>query len=192
MICRKATVALPDANPPPLEHKIGVFVSEWVIFPGFWVVSSTKSGFLCAFALWNPRFRAFRAQNLHFCVRMGDFSWILGRFEHKIRVFVRFWLPWPRVAIVRSSILPQIPRRQAKRKIADSLVVTISDSLRGVTRNRTGDTRIFSPLLYQLSYDTIAFGIAKIDIFFIIPTICENIFYCCIFTELFLILFEGE
>ena len=24
----------------------------------------------------------------------------------------------------------------------------------GVTRNRTGDTRIFSPLLYQLSYDT--------------------------------------
>ena len=23
----------------------------------------------------------------------------------------------------------------------------------GATRNRTGDTRIFSPLLYQLSYD---------------------------------------
>ena len=29
----------------------------------------------------------------------------------------------------------------------------------GVTRNRTGDTRIFSPLLYQLSYDTIALGL---------------------------------
>ena len=28
-------------------------------------------------------------------------------------------------------------------------------SLRGATRNRTGDTRIFSPLLYQLSYGTI-------------------------------------
>ncbi len=26
---------------------------------------------------------------------------------------------------------------------------------RGVTANRTRDTRIFSPLLYQLSYDTI-------------------------------------
>ena len=26
--------------------------------------------------------------------------------------------------------------------------------LRGATRNRTGDTRIFSPLLYQLSYGT--------------------------------------
>ena len=113
-------------------------------------------------------------------------------FEHKIGVLCAFGCLGHGLQIVRSSILPQIPRRQAKRKIADSLVVTISDSLRGVTRNRTGDTRIFSPLLYQLSYDTIAFGIAKIDIFFIIPTICENIFYCCIFTELFLILFEGE
>ncbi len=27
--------------------------------------------------------------------------------------------------------------------------------LRGATRNRTGDTRIFSPLLYQLSYGTL-------------------------------------
>ncbi len=26
----------------------------------------------------------------------------------------------------------------------------------GTTRNRTGDTRIFSPLLYQLSYGTIS------------------------------------
>ena len=30
----------------------------------------------------------------------------------------------------------------------------------GATRNRTGDTRIFSPLLYQLSYGTIAFSFA--------------------------------
>ena len=37
----------------------------------------------------------------------------------------------------------------------------------GATRNRTGDTRIFSPLLYQLSYGTIVFGDAKIDIIFI-------------------------
>ena len=28
-------------------------------------------------------------------------------------------------------------------------------SASGATRNRTGDTRIFSPLLYQLSYGTI-------------------------------------
>ena len=44
----------------------------------------------------------------------------------------------------------------------------------GATRNRTGDTRIFSPLLYQLSYGTIfcfltpflPIGIAKVGIFF--------------------------
>ena len=35
--------------------------------------------------------------------------------------------------------------------------------LRGATRNRTGDTRIFSPLLYQLSYGTIVcFASAKL------------------------------
>ena len=32
--------------------------------------------------------------------------------------------------------------------------------LRGATRNRTGDTRIFSPLLYQLSYGTSIFMFA--------------------------------
>ena len=36
----------------------------------------------------------------------------------------------------------------------------------GATRNRTGDTRIFSPLLYQLSYGTLAFAVAKIGCFF--------------------------
>lgn len=39
----------------------------------------------------------------------------------------------------------------------------------GATRNRTGDTRIFSPLLYQLSYGTIVFLIcdAKVCILLI-------------------------
>ncbi len=32
--------------------------------------------------------------------------------------------------------------------------------LSGATRNRTGDTRIFSPLLYQLSYGTSIFMFA--------------------------------
>ena len=40
----------------------------------------------------------------------------------------------------------------------------------GATRNRTGDTRIFSPLLYQLSYGTIVFITgAKVSVFFISP-----------------------
>ena len=45
---------------------------------------STKSAFLCAFGLRNPHFRAFRAQNRGFCVRMGDFSEIFGRFDTKM------------------------------------------------------------------------------------------------------------
>ena len=35
------------------------------------------------------------------------------------------------------------------------MIKIISDFGGGATRNRTGDTRIFSPLLYQLSYGTI-------------------------------------
>ena len=38
--------------------------------------------------------------------------------------------------------------------------------LGGATRNRTGDTRIFSPLLYQLSYGTFLFCVAKVGVFF--------------------------
>ena len=112
MICRKATVPLPDANflspwyqspasraqnrgfcaffafEPPVfghfEYKIGVFVLFGASEPPFSGFSSTKSGFLCAFDLQNPHFQAFRAQNRHFCVRMGDFSEIFGRFDTKM------------------------------------------------------------------------------------------------------------
>ena len=44
-----------------------------------------------------------------------------------------------------------LKRKSAKRLLNNHL----ADFLRGTTRNRTGDTRIFSPLLYQLSYGTI-------------------------------------
>ena len=45
---------------------------------------STKSAFLCAFWLRDPHFLPFRAQNWHFCVRMGDFFEIFGRFDTKM------------------------------------------------------------------------------------------------------------
>ena len=51
------------------EHKIGVFVRFLPSEPPFSGISSTKSGFLCAFCLRNPHFRAFRAQNRVFCAR---------------------------------------------------------------------------------------------------------------------------
>ena len=56
---------------------------------------STKSGFLCFFGLRNPRFRAFRAQNRGFCALLPSETPVFGHFEHKIRVFVRFWPPTP-------------------------------------------------------------------------------------------------
>ena len=37
----------------------------------------------------------------------------------------------------------------------------------GTSRGRTSDTRIFSPLLYQLSYGTNSNRAAKIELFFI-------------------------
>ncbi len=40
---------------------------------------------------------------------------------------------------------------QIKKQMTRQQVICLS----GTTRNRTGDTRIFSPLLYQLSYGTI-------------------------------------
>ena len=56
----------------------------------FSLFPSTKSGFLCAFTLQNPRFRAFRAQNRHFCAFLPSETLVFGLFKHKIEVFVRF------------------------------------------------------------------------------------------------------
>ena len=49
------------------EHKIGIFVRFCPSEPSFSGISSTKSRFLCFFGLRDPHFRAFRAQNQHFC-----------------------------------------------------------------------------------------------------------------------------
>ena len=50
---------------------------------------------MCAFALRNPHFRAFRAQNRGFCAFFGFGTPVFGSFEHKIEVFVRFCPPKP-------------------------------------------------------------------------------------------------
>ena len=55
-------------------------------------------------------------------------------------------------------------------ELAKPLSAMLKGVCSGVTGNRTRDTRIFSPLLYQLSYDTVLLcrcsnGIAKVDIF---------------------------
>ena len=48
--------------------------------PSFSGISSTKSRFLCAFALRDPCFRAFRAQNRGFCARLLNWMSGLGHF----------------------------------------------------------------------------------------------------------------
>ena len=60
----------------------------WGLEPSFSGVSSTKSGFLCAFWLRNPHFRAFRAQNRGFCALFASEALVFGHFEHKIGIFV--------------------------------------------------------------------------------------------------------
>ena len=94
---------LPGANPRLPEHKIGVFVLICPSEPPFSALSSTKSGFLCAFGVWNRRFRAFRAQNRGFCALLAFGTPIFWLFEHKIGVFVRFWGPGPPFSGVSST-----------------------------------------------------------------------------------------
>jgi hypothetical protein len=50
------------------------------------------------------------------------------------------------------------------RVISTKCPAELTIHLRGVGRNRTADTRIFSPLLYQLSYRTICFN-CRLQIF---------------------------
>ena len=54
------------------------------------LLPSTKTPFLCFFGLWNPCFRAFRAQNWGFCAFLAFETPVFSHFEHKIGIFVRF------------------------------------------------------------------------------------------------------
>ena len=103
VICRKATVALLDANPFIFEHINDIFVRFCPSGPLFSGISSTKSRFLCFFGLRAPRFRAFRAQNRGFCALLGSGTSVFGHSEHKIEVFVRFWPSEPPFSGVSST-----------------------------------------------------------------------------------------
>ena len=67
------------------------------------VFPSTKTAFLCAFGVRNPCFRAFRAQNRHFCALFGFRTLVFRHFEHKIEVFVRFWPSGPPFSGISST-----------------------------------------------------------------------------------------
>ena len=118
VICRKAIVMPPDANFPSswcqsqspraqnrvfcahlafgtaifwlFEHKIEVFVLFWPSKPLFSGISRTNLGFLCAFGLRDPHFRAYRPQNQVFCALSAFGTAIFWLSEHKNEDFVRF------------------------------------------------------------------------------------------------------
>ena len=69
------------------------------------ILSSTKSGFLCFFGVWNPRFRVFRAQNRGFCAFLAFVASVFGLFKHKIGIFVRFCPSKPQFSGVSSTKL---------------------------------------------------------------------------------------
>ena len=112
------------------EHKIGVFVRFYPPEPPFSGVSSTKSRFLCAFALRDPRFQAFRAQNRHFCALLPFKTLVFSPFEHKIEVFVRFWGLKPLLSgfsSTKSGFLCSGRRRMALESVtAETLTVNVA------------------------------------------------------------------
>ena len=64
---------LPSGTPVfwHFKHKIGIFVRFRPSKPSFSSFTSTKSRFLCAFGVWNPCFRAVRAQKTKICARVA-------------------------------------------------------------------------------------------------------------------------
>ena len=49
-------------------------------------------------------------------------------------------------------------KEKRRKSLICSVLLILTFGSSGATRNRTGDTRIFSPLLYQLSYGTNLFA----------------------------------
>ena len=85
------------------EHKIEVFVRFYPPKPSFSGFLSTKSRFLCFFTLRNPRFRAFRAQNLGFCAFLALGPLFSGISSTKSKFLCFFGLRDPRFQAFRAQ-----------------------------------------------------------------------------------------
>ena len=97
---------------------------------------STKSGFLCAFAVWNPCFRAFRAQNRGFCAFLPSGTAVFRLFEHKIGVFVRFLPsgpPFSGFSSTKSAFLCALvgPRLGRRPGVTGATVATVATGATG-------------------------------------------------------------
>ncbi len=69
--------------------------------------------------------------------------------------------------IISKYLMSVIPPYRAKKNPEPKLRITLGS---GASWNRTNDTRIFSPLLYQLSYGTVLNRAAKVNNFLNIQT----------------------
>ena len=102
-------------------------------------------------------------KHLDFHVSMWCGEYHEGKQELRITTVVKYnnWLGRAYFFIIRpfhGIIVKSILKHVAGDRGSGSIYLS------GATRNRTGDTRIFSPLLYQLSYGTmfISFAVAKV------------------------------
>ena len=75
-----------------------------------------------------------------------------------------------------------LTKEKRRKSLICSVLLILTFGSSGATRNRTGDTRIFSPLLYQLSYGTnflrnlIGFASAKVtQIFYFTNFFLKNL-----------------
>ena len=58
-----------------------------------------------------------------------------------------------------------LTKEKRRKSLICSVLLILTFGSSGATRNRTGDTRIFSPLLYQLSYGTVVLRVQRYGIF---------------------------
>ena len=89
VFCSVSEHLLPASSRPAGSH----FQQSWQLF-------RTDRG---RPSLQNPRFQAFRAQNRHFCALFAFGTPVLGHFEHKIEIFVRFCPPKPPFSGISST-----------------------------------------------------------------------------------------
>ena len=138
-----------------------------------WIWKKVQSGDNVKVSSYHSEFeivtKSTRGKSSHylFCCRYWcNYSLPLNRIEIKnfhLIAFNKSDLYWFTMICIVTIIvtLPIV----TKKKNSETLDYKLFRSfLGGATRNRTGDTRIFSPLLYQLSYGTmfISFAVAKV------------------------------
>ena len=102
------------------------------------VVSATETSSSSDWSNSTPKNLTFSSTQFNICTAISDWAVIFCRF------------------------LRPLGKQKSRFRLEIRILLSFAFLLSGATRNRTGDTRIFSPLLYQLSYGTFFNSGAKI------------------------------